>query len=172
MSYLVGAFATAIIAALQVAIAPLFPLAGAQADVAMITILTVALLAGPRPAMVATPALALAVGFAGSRSPGLLLASYAAVLPLGAFIEGLPYPLGRFSRLLLTAAIAGAWGRFLLGFAAIATGSSFAFVPLVFQVMLPGIVFDTLLIGAVYLACQLSGAGLQRFSLQTTGWRP
>lgn len=172
MSYLVGAFATAIIAALQVAVAPLFPIAGAQADLAMITILTVALLAGPRPAMVATPALAIAIGFAGSRSPGLLLVSYAAVLPLAAFMEGLPYSLGRFSRLLVTAVIAGAWGRFLLGVAAIAASSSFTITPLVFQVMLPGIVFDALLIGAVYLACQLSGAGLQRFTLQRAGWRP
>lgn len=172
MMYVAGAVAMVLIAVIQVSVVPLFPVAGAQADVGLIAILVTAMLAGPRPAMLATPILALAVGLAGSRAPGLILLGYAAVLPLAALIEDLPYPLGRAARILATAVVAGLWLRLLLGIAAISAGGEFAVNDLIFQVLLPGMVFDVVLIGLAYVALQLAGIGGQRFSLQQTGWLP
>ncbi len=172
MMYVVGAIAVVLIAAIQVAVVPLFPISGSEADVGLIAILAIAMIAGPRPAMLATPALALAIGLSSSRSPGLMLVAYAAVLPLAAFLEDLPYPLGRLSRLLAVAVIAGLWGRFLLGFAAISAGSEFAINDLLLQVLIPGVVFDALLFLAMYVAFQIAGIGNRRFSMQRAGWLP
>ncbi|MGD9932206.1 MAG: hypothetical protein AB7T37_00665 [Dehalococcoidia bacterium] len=172
MTYAIGALAVLLIAALQVSVVPLFPIAGAEADVGLIAILAIAMAAGPRPAMLATPGLALAIGLSSSRSPGLMLVAYAAILPLAAFLEDLPYPLGRLSRLLAVAIVAGLWSRFLLGFAAISAGGEFAISDLLLQVLLPGVVFDVLLFLAVFVAFQLAGIGNRRFALQRAGWLP
>ena len=172
MTYAVGAIAVLLLGAVQVSVVPLFPIAGAEADVGLIAILATAMVAGPRPAMLATPALALAIGLSSSRSPGLMLVGYAAILPLAAFLEDLPYPLGRLSRLLAVAIVAGLWGRFLLGMAAISAGGEFAINDLLLQVLIPGIVFDALLFLAIFVAFQLAGVGNRRFSLQRSGWLP
>lgn len=172
MTYAAGLIFVVLIASLQVSVAPLFPISGAEADLGLIAILGIAMIAGPRPAMLATPALALAIGLAGSRSPGLLLAAYAAILPLAAFMDDLPYPLGRFPRLLFVAAFAGMWGRVLLGIAAMASGGDFAVRALLFQVILPGLVFDLALIAVVFAVTRAAGIGVRRFTLQRAGWLP
>ncbi|MCA9832108.1 MAG: hypothetical protein R3B97_14085 [Dehalococcoidia bacterium] len=172
MMYAVGLISVVLIASLQVSVAPLFPISGAEADLGLIAILGTAIIAGPRAAMLVTPALALAIGMAGSRSPGLMLVAYAAILPLAAFVEDLPYPLGRFPRLVFVAVFAGMWGRVLLGIAAMASGGDFAVRALLFQVLLPGLAFDLVLIAAVFAATQAAGIRPRRFTLQRAGWLP
>jgi hypothetical protein len=165
------AAAAVLAAALQVTVAPLFAVAGTTADFGVIAIVVTLLAAGPRAAMVMTVAFALALGLASTRSPGLLLAGYPAILLTAYALEryGLP---GDFPRLLAAAAAGGAGVRLLLAFGAFASGAAFAPVPLMRDVLLPGLVIDAVLVALAYLPMRLLGHGHPQLSLERRGWLP
>jgi hypothetical protein len=161
------AFAAAVC---QVSVAPLFPLNGAVVDVVLVTVVVLALSAGPRTAMVAMPFAALFFAFLSGRSPALILLAYLPLLPLAAYLEEAPVPLNRFWRLIAAIALAGSWARFVLAGAAYAQGAEFSVFPLIFDVLLPGLILDVLAVTILYLPRRLVGWQPQALSLRRTGW--
>jgi hypothetical protein len=160
------------VAALQVSVAPLFPIAGATAELGIAAILAALLVGGPRAAMLMTPAVALALSFGTDLAPGAVLIGYTAVLPIGYLLDRYGMPPGDYPRLLLTAVLAGVWLRLVLSFEAFAEGAALAPGPLLAEVLLPGIVFDAVLASAVYLPLRLAGQSHLTFVLQRRSWLP
>jgi hypothetical protein len=167
--YVLGVVA---VASFQVTVAPLFPMGGATAEFGIAAIIAVAFLQGPRAAMLFAPALAFAVGFAGSRSPGLLLIGYAGVLPIAYFIEQSQWPLGGYLRTVCAFVLAGAWLRLVLSLGAFADGAAFAPFALVLDVLTPGFAFDAIAATLLYVPFRIAGLPTLRFSLQKGGWLP
>ncbi len=157
MMVLVVAAVAVLVAAIQVAAVPLFTVAGATAELGVVAILVTLLVAGPRPAMLMTPAIALAVGFAGSRAPGLLLIGYTAVLPIGYLLDRYGMPPGPYPRLLITACAGGLWVRLVLSLSAFLNGAAFEPVVLLRDIITPGLAFDAALITLAYVPLRLAG---------------
>lgn len=151
--------ATAIVCAVcaQVTVAPLFPLGSAIPDLALITLVLVAAFAGPRPAMVALPVLAVLLSFLSGRSPALLLIAYLPVLPLARALEDPALLLPAYPRLALATVVGGLWARLALSLGAFADGATFAPGTLAGGILLPGAVLDWALLTAAYLPWRLWG---------------
>jgi hypothetical protein len=150
----------------QVTVASLFPLRGAVVDFGLLTVLLLALTAGPRAAMLAVPFCALTVGFASDRSPGLLLLAYLPVLPLGLIFEEARVPLPRYIQLCALLVVCGAGARLLLAASAIFQGADVAPAAMVRDVLAPGFVLDFLAFTAMYLPIRMIGRGADTFTLR------
>lgn len=150
----------------QVTIGSLFPLRGAVVDFGLLTVVLLALTAGPRAAMLAVPFCALTVGFASDRSPGLLVLAYLPVLPLGVFIEEARLPLPRYLQLCGLVVLCGAWARGMLAASAILQGADFATVPLLRDLFAPGLALDVVAFTAMYLPIRMIGRGAESFTLR------
>ncbi len=150
----------------QVTVASLFPLRGATIEFGLLTIVLLALTAGPRAAMVAMPCAALAVGFTSDRAPGLLLLAYLPVLPLAAFVEESRVPVARYLQIVGVTVLAGIWARGVLTIGPIAEGADLSLVALFGELVIPGMVLDFLAISAVYLPIRLAGRGASSLTLE------
>ncbi|WP_322796473.1 hypothetical protein [Tepidiforma sp.] len=148
----------------QVTVAPLFPVRGAVPELVVLTLAMIGTFAGPRAAMVLTPAAALAAGFLSDRDAGLLLVAYLPLLPLGAWLEDAPLPLAAGVRSWLTVLGAGVAYRVVLAAAAMLTGARVMVGPLVWDVVFPGLLVDSLFFSLCYIPLRLvgwSGGGLK-----------
>ena len=150
----------------QVTIGSLFPLRGAVIEFGLLTVIFLALTAGPRAAMFAVPFCALAVGFASDRAPGLLLLAYLPVLPLGLLMEEARLPFARYLQLLTLVVVCGTWARSLMAAAAVLQGADFAIVPFIRELWAPGIVVDAFAFTAMYLPIRMIGRGADTFTLR------
>ncbi|MFN0148044.1 MAG: hypothetical protein ACKVT1_16185 [Dehalococcoidia bacterium] len=164
-----GAVTVLLAALVQVTVVPLFPLGGAVADAALLTLAGVALFMGPHAAMIALPALCLFLGFASDRSPGLLLIAYLPLLPLAGAVEEARLPANRFVRLLLAVVVAGVWARVVLSGSAFVQGAAFAPGPLLTDVVIPGLVLDAILLSLLYLPPRLAGWSPESLTLRRMG---
>ena len=154
----------------QVTIAPLFPIAGAVPDLALLALVLLAVFAGPKAVMVAMPTLAILYGFASDRSPALLVIAYLPLLPFAAALEGWRVPLWEYLRVALAVLAGGLWIRAVLSLAAVAQGAQMAPDPLIFDVLLPGAFLDLALLTVAYAPLRLIGWGGQQLSLQRSGY--
>ncbi|MEX0784348.1 MAG: hypothetical protein WD557_17035 [Dehalococcoidia bacterium] len=166
MKLIAGMLLVVMASVAQVTVAPLFPLRGAVVEFGLLTVVLLALTAGPRAAMLAVPFCALAVGFAGDRSPGLLILAYLPVLPLGVMLEEARVPFPRYMQLCGLVVLCGVWARSLLAGAAIVQGADFAFAPFVRELWAPGMVLDILAFTAMYLPIRMIGRGADTFTLR------
>ncbi len=157
-------------ALLQVSVAPLFPLTGAIPEVGVLVLVLILLGFGGRSAMVATPLLALFLGLAGNRAPGLVVIAYLPVVPLGLFAEDLNAPLGRYLRIIAVVLGAGTWARLVLAGGAIASGAPFEATVLIRDLIIPGVLFDFVLGSLCYIPCRLAGWTDRPLNLQRRGW--
>ena len=159
-----------LVALVEVTIAPLFPVSGAVPDFALITLAVIATCSGPRAVMVAVPLTAIFLGFAADRSPALLLLGYLPLLPLAALLEDSPVPLNAFARTLVAATATGIWCRAVLVLAAVVQSADVSAGPLIFNVLVPGLVLDVALLAVAYLPVRLLGWSGQRMTLQRGGF--
>ena len=150
----------------QVTVASLFPVRGAVVDFGLLTVLLLALTAGPRAAMLAVPFCALTVGFASDRSPGLLVLAYLPVLPLGVLFEEARVPLPRYLQLCALLVVCGAWARLLLAGSAIFQGADVTPMAIVRDLLAPGFVLDFLAFTAIYVPIRMIGRGADTFTLR------
>ena len=151
-------------------VAPLFPLEAAVADLGLLALVLIALLAGPQPAMAAVPLLALLLGFTTGRSPGLLILCYLPFLPLAYALAEAQLPLNSFLRVFIAAMASGMWARGLLGAATFLQGAAFAPGDLVAAIIIPGLALDALLVALLYVPCRVAGRTGGSMSLRRTGW--
>ena len=154
----------------QVAIAPLFPIAGANFDFALVVLALLMVFAGPRVFMVALPVTALLLGFVSDHSPALLLVAYLPMLPLAAYVADLRVPLNRYAQTLLAGAATGVFARLLLSLAAVAQGADFGLSYALGQVALPGAFLDLGLLTILYFPLRFVGWVPQPTSLQRGGF--
>ena len=154
----------------QVAVSPLFPLHAAVADIGLLGLVLVLLMAGPRSAMVAVPLLGLLLSFATNRSPGLFILAYLPLPPLAYLLGETQLPMMRFVRILTAAVGTGVWARLLFGMVAFLQGADFAPGELIRAIIVPGLVLDALLVTIIYLPCRLAGLTGRSMSLRRTGW--
>ncbi len=166
MKLILCALAVVLAGTAQVTIGSLFPLRGAVIDFGLLTVLLLALTAGPRAAMLAVPFCALTVGFASDRSPGLLVLAYLPVLPLGVIFEEARVPLPRYLQLSVLLVACGAWARVLLAGSAVVQGADFMVAPIVRELIVPGVLLDLLGFTAMYLPIRMIGRGADTFTLR------
>jgi hypothetical protein len=157
-------------AMVQVTVAPLFPISGAVPDFALVLLVTLAVFAGPRAAMLAIPFTAIFVGFATDRAPGLLIIAYLPLLPLALGLQEWRVPLNQYMRVLAAGGGTGLWIRVVLALAAIAQGADVAAGALVFQVLLPGLFLDLALLTIAYAPFRLIGWSGRGMNLQRGGF--
>ena len=154
----------------QVSVAPLFPVSAAVPDYVLVVLVILTVFAGPTTVMLALPLMAICLGFASDRSPGLLLIAYLPLLPLALYGEETRVPLNRYAQIVLAGLATGAWARTLLAFGAIAGGAEPAFGALVGQLVIPGLFLDFALLTLVYAPFRLLGWSGRGMSLQRSRW--
>jgi hypothetical protein len=154
----------------QVTVAPLFPVAGAVADLPLVALLILTMYAGPTSVMLGLPFVAICAGFASDRAPGLLLFGYLPLLPLAVGIEGLAVPLGKYVRLLLVGVATGLWLRGVLALSSVAQGADPAFGALIGEVLIPGAFLDIALLTVAYVPFRLIGWSGRGMTLQQGGY--
>jgi hypothetical protein len=172
MTYLTVAVAAVLVAAFQVTVVPLFPISGATAELAIPFILGALMVGGPGAGMFATPAIALSVGMAGDREPGLLLIAYTPALLFGYLLDRFELPPGKFPRLLVTALLAGFWVRLVLSASALAGGAAFEPFVLLVDIVTPGFLFDAMVITLLYVPLRLLGRADLHYVVERRGWMP
>lgn len=150
----------------QVTVASLFPLRGAVVEFGLLTVVLVALVHGPRAAMVTLPFAALAVGFASNRAPALLILAYLPVLPVAAFVEEARFPVARYLQLLGTVAVCGIWARGILTLGPIAQGADLPLLAMLRDLIIPGIVLDFLAFTVIYVPIRMIGRGADTLTLE------
>jgi hypothetical protein len=153
----------------QVTVAPRFPISGAVFNFPLMLLVLIAAFGGPLAAMVTTPIVAILLGFASDRSPGLLLIGYLPLLPLGLLLEQSNLPLTHFFRTLGTGIIGGIWLRGILALAVMAQGAGFT-VSVLTKVIIPGILLDFALLAVVYLLLRLIGLSGRSLTLSRGGF--
>lgn len=150
----------------QVTVASLFPLRGAVVEFGLLTIVLLALTAGPRAGMAALPFAGLAVGFASNRAPALLILAYLPVLPVAAYVEEARLPFARYLQLLATIVLCGIWARGILTVGPIAQGADLPLLALFRDLLIPGIVLDFLAFTAIYMPIRMIGRGADTLTLE------
>ena len=141
----------------QVTVAPLFRVSGAEADLPLVVLALFAVFSGPPAVMLGTPFAAICLGFASSRSPGLLLIGYLPLLPLGMALEEWRVPLNRYGRMLAAGGLTGIWLRLVLVLGAVTSGATVAVAPVIGQVLIPGLIFDLALLTLAYVPLRFVG---------------
>lgn len=171
MSPLAATLLVVVAAVAQVAVAPLYPLGAAVAEMGVVAILLIAAWCGPRAAMVAVPALAVCVAFAAGRQPALFLLAYLPLLPAAALLQELRAPGATSLQLSVLAVVGGAWARLVFVASALFQGADVPGAMVVTDLLLPGMVLDAGLFLLCYLPVRL--LGLQPATLVLTGsrWR-
>jgi hypothetical protein len=159
-----------LVALLQVGAAPLFPLSAAEPDLVLVCLAWLLAFAGPRSAMLGLPLLAVCVGFLSDRSPALLLFAYLPLLPLSLWLEQANAPIGGFGRFAVSGLATGFGARLLLASAAMLGAASLAIGPLIFSLLLPGLVLDLLFLLLAYVPMRIAGWEPQGMSLRRRGW--
>ena len=154
----------------QVAVSPLFPVSAAVPDMSLVTLVMLAVFAGPTSVMIGLPLMAIFVGFDSGRQPGLVLMAYLPLLPVALFLEESRIPLNRYLQTTLAALFTGAWARTVMAFGAIAGGADPAFGALVGQLVVPGLVLDFALLTLVYAPVRLLGWSGRGVTLQRSRW--
>jgi len=150
----------------QVTVAPLFPIEGAVFDFMLVTLLTITVWAGPRAAMVSLPFAAIFLGFAGDRSPGLLIIAYLPLVPLAFVVAEANFPLNRFLQSIVVGVGAGMWARLALSAGAFIGGADVTLSALLFLVLVPGLFLDILLMTFAYMPFRLAGMTARPMTLQ------
>lgn len=146
-----------LVCAAQVTIAPLFPLLSAEASFLVVTLAVLLVFGGMQTALIATPLMALFLGFSSDRSPALLLLALLPLPPLAYWLSESQVPMSRGVQLFIVVAIVGAWARGLLAVSAVVQGADPEFGTLVTRFVLPGIVIDGLFFALAYVPCRLLG---------------
>lgn len=159
-----------VVALAQVAVAPLFPVSAAIPDLALVTLVMLAVYAGPTTVMLALPLMAICVGFASSRDPGLLLMAYLPLLPLALFLEESRVPLNRYAQMTAAGMATGAWARSMLALGAIAGGAEPALGTLTFGLLFPGLLVDFALLTVVYVTFRVLGWSGRGMTLERSRW--
>ncbi len=159
-----------LIALAQVSVAPLFPVSAAVPDYALVLLVVLTVFAGPATVMVALPLMAVCLGFASDRSPGLLLLAYLPLLPLALYLENSQMPLNSYSQMALAGVATGAWARLILALGAIAGGADPSFGAIAGQLVIPGLFLDFALLTLVYAPFRLLGWSGRGMSLQRSRW--
>lgn len=154
----------------QVTVAPLFPVSAAVPDYALVVLVILTVFAGPTTVMLAIPLMAICLGFASDRSPGLLLMAYLPLLPLALYAEDSRLPLNRYAQMVVAGVAAGIWARMLLALGAIAGGADASFGAMAGQLVIPGIFLDFALLTLVYAPFRLLGWSGRGMSLQRSRW--
>lgn len=155
----------------EVTVASLFPLRAAVPDLILAVLVGVFVYAGPRSAMVAVPAAAVAYGFASDRAPGLLLLGYLPLVPLALLATAVPMPVNRYVQTLVAATATGLWVRLVLAFGAVAQDAHVEVVVLVRDLLLMGLLLDVALVSLVYLPPRLIGWQPRSLVLERGGWQ-
>ncbi len=156
----------------QVAVAPLFPISGATPDFGLVSLLVLAFFAGPGPTTLALPFFAVCLGFLSGREPGLMLLGYLPLLPLALWFENAPMPLSGAGRFLGTGLGAGLSLRLALSMGAVLRGAPLGIGPLVFSVLLPGLLIDLGLLALVYIICRMLRWDQHRMTLRRGSYYP
>ena len=166
-----GVVLLVIVAALaQVSVAPLFPVSAAVPDYALVTLVILTVFAGPATVMLALPLMAICLGFASDRSPGLLLMAYLPLLPVALYVQDSRLPLNRYAEMTVAGVATGVWARTLLAFGAIAGGANPSFGAIIGQLVIPGLFLDFALLTLVYAPFRLLGWSGRGMSLQRSRW--
>ena len=158
------------IALAQVTVAPLFPVAAAIPDVVLVTLIALAFFSGPTPVMIALPLVALVLGFESSRQPGLMLLAYLPLLPIALFFEESNLPLNGLAQFNLAGALTGVWARSVLAFGALTAGAAFDLSTFLFQLLLPGLLLDVVLLTVVFIPIRIMGGQLKTLTLHGGRW--
>lgn len=170
MSTLLTILGVTLAAVLQVTVAPLFPLGSAVPDLVLTTLVTVAVYAGPRRAMVAVPLAAVLLSFTTGRSAALLLVAYVPLLPLAALLAEGHVPLNRFAQTVTGGVLTGVWARTTLALGAIVGGADPQVMTLLFAILVQGILLDAFTVTAAYLPWKVIGLHPRSLSLARTGY--
>jgi len=170
MKLILFAFLMVLVPLAQVAIAPFFPIAGANFDFALVTLALLMVFAGPHVFMVALPTTALLLGFVSDHSPALLLVAYLPLLPLAAYVADLRVPLNRYAQTLLAGLATGMFARLLLSVAAVVQGADFGLSYTLGQILLPGAFLDFVFLTILYFPLRFVGWVPQSTSLQRGGY--
>jgi hypothetical protein len=156
VSAAVAVLAVLLAACAQVTVAPLFPLGAAIVSFPLVTIVLAAAFGGPRMAMIAIPAGAIAEAFLSGGTLALLFLSYVPLLPAALALESaIPVVLTPSVRFAMLLAAGSVWTRLAAGATIFALGASFEPFVLVFDIILPGLVLDLALFGVWYGAGRL-----------------
>lgn len=157
MKALAVLIAIILVCAAQVTIAPLFPLFSAEASFLLVTLAILLVFAGSTTALVATPLMALFLGFASDRSPALLLLTLLPLPPLAYWLSESQLPMTRGVQLFVVVAVVGAWARCLLALSAVLQGADAEIGTLIVRFVIPGIFIDGLFLLLAYVPCRLLG---------------
>lgn len=135
----------------QATVSPLFPVAGTQGDVLLVTLALFAVYGGPKSAMWAIPLGAVLLAILTGRSPGLLLIGYLPLLPLLVLFEASNLPLGNYARTAAAVVLTGFWSRVVLVAATLIQGGNAGVSLIAIDLLLPGIFLDFALLTLVYV---------------------
>jgi hypothetical protein len=159
-----------LVALLQASTVSLFPIGGVVVDVLLVVIVWIAVFRGPVTALWVIPLAAITYGFAGGKSPALVLVAYLPLMPLANYLETAGAPLNRYAQTALATAATAGWSRGIFTLAAVVQGAELDPVYLFFRLILPGILFDVTLLSVAYLAFRLLGWEPRTTSLQRGGF--
>ncbi len=135
----------------QVAVAPFFPILGAVVELPIVVLLLLAVFAGPYAVMAGLPVLVLFLGFATNLEYEWFVLAYLPILPATAFIQRqFALPRTPYALLLLIAIGAAVWARAVFALAAVASGATPALGAVVVDILLPGAVFDAIVLSIAY----------------------
>lgn len=158
------------VALAHVTAAPLFPLRGAIPDLPLVALVLIATYAGVRAAMVALPVVAIFLGFLTSHEPAAYIVAYVPLLPVAYALEQSNLPLNTFARATAAGLVTGLSARVVLSVSAMIQVEQLMLGPMVWQVLLPGVVLDAMLLVLAYGAAKLAGWESRRLILEPSGY--
>ncbi|GAB4324795.1 MAG: hypothetical protein Kow0010_06870 [Dehalococcoidia bacterium] len=158
------------VALAQVTASPLFPVRGAIPDLPLVALVLVAAYVSVRAAMVALPVLAVFLGFLTSHEPAAYIVAYLPLLPLAYLLEQSNLPLNTFARSTLAGLATGMVARATLSITAMVQVEEVMVGPMVWQVLLPGLLLDAALLILAYGGGKLAGWESRRLILEPSGY--
>ena len=155
----------------QVAVAPLFPLAGAVVELPVVVLLLLAIFGGPQAVMIGLPVLVLFLGFSTNVEFEWLVIAYLPLLPCAAWIQRRrAIPQTPYALVLVMVIAAGIWARAVLSAVAMTSGASLAIGPVITDVLLAGAVLDVAVVSVVYGLCRWVGWPVRSLDLDRAGF--
>ncbi len=155
----------------QVAIAPLFPLLGAVAELPVVVLLLLAVFAGPYAVMIGLPILVLFLGFSTNVEFEWLVVAYLPLLPCAAWIQRhRAIPQTPYALVLVMVVAAGIWARAVFSAVAVASGAGLTVGPVVTDILLTGAVLDAAVVSVVYALCRWVGWPVRSLDLEQAGF--